>query len=139
MMPSDILKLANVDGHVLAEEARTNLLLGARVHISRGPCATIEENGKVLVCGGIWVRWPGSAEAWVRFSLPTGPNVARAVKETLMGWIESENLDYVDANTRSDWEIGKHFLEWMGMKFVCHLPKYGPNGMDKDLYAWVRE
>ena len=139
MVPSDFLRISGIDPHIETEMQNQNLILTARAHIARGPCATIEEDGKVLVCGGVWVRWPGSAEAWVRFSLPVGPHVAKEVREILMGWAESEKLDRIDSTTQVDWKEGRRFLEWMGMSFECILPKYGPDGMDKALYSWVRE
>jgi hypothetical protein len=139
MMPSDFVSITHVDGHIVEEMQRQNLILLARAHIAKGPCATIEEGGRILVCGGVWVRWPGCAEAWVRFSLPTGPRVAWEVRDILQGWIKSEKLDRVDATTQVDWQEGRKFLEWMGMRFECIMRKYGPDGMDKALYSWVSE
>ena len=139
MMPSDFLKVMSPSPRLDDEQKGQDLLKVARVHIAKGPCATIERDGKILACGGIWIRWKGCAEAWVRFTLPTGPHVAQGVASILRGWIESEGLVRVDAHTLVDWEQGRNFLEWMGMHFECVMRKFGPNGEDRALYAWIRE
>jgi hypothetical protein len=139
MMPSDFVKINAVDSKINDELRGQNLMVVARAHIARGPCATIECDGKILACGGIHIRWPGCAEAWVRFSLPTGPLVAMGVRDILRGWMESENLNRVDAHTLVDWKEGRKFLEWMGMSFECIMKRFGPQGEDRALYAWVRK
>jgi len=137
-VPEDMLKFTCLDPHIMAEEEGIDPIVSAKWHISQGPCATIEEGGAVQACGGIWIFWPGTAQAWVRFNLPCALSTLREVTRRMLSWADQYQLNRIQATTLTGWKEGEKFLASLGMKPEGIMRKYGPNGLDSTLYAWVR-
>jgi len=102
------------------------------------PSATFLSNsGEVMACGGVFILWPGTGEAWLFLSRLAGYSVVLSVKKQLEEWMKQYDLQRVQAEVRSDFSAGRRFLEWLGMDLEGTLRKFGPNGFDYAMYARV--
>ena len=95
-------------------------------------------DGEIAVCGGLHVLWPGTAECWVLFSpkFIHSHRVVMVVKNQLREWIEKDDLQRVQAIAAN--AVERRFLEWLGMEYEGTMRKFGPDGVTKSLYAWVK-
>ena len=103
-----------------------------------GPCATLFHDGKIAVCGGIRVLWKGTGESWMFLSRTNcGPSVMKTAREWLDRTIEDNSIDRVNAiiPAGEKWARTERFL---GFSFEAMMRKFGPNGLDKALYARIR-
>jgi hypothetical protein len=112
----------------------------ATAHYEHGPAVTFMVDGKVAACGGYAMPWEGTAEMWVAISqeFKHCPAVVVGIKRQMLEWIDDKNLTRVQATVKSDWSVGRRFLEWLGMDYEGTLRKLGPNGIDQCVYARVR-
>jgi len=106
-------------------------------HKQLGESATVMVDGKVGACGGIHRFWPGSGEAWMSISADkVSPSLMKSVRVCFDRWME--NYSRIQAVTRTGWIEGERTLLFLGFKFESVLIKFGPNSIDKSLYARIR-
>lgn len=137
--PEHLLSIVDVSENVRREQDGIDLLELGRKHKEDGPCLTLLEGDEAMACGGITFIFERSASIWVRVSKRAGPHVHKELKDQFYRWVETHKLDRMQAVARGDWEADQKYFEWMGMTREGVMRKYGPNGADQVLYAWVRE
>jgi hypothetical protein len=110
-------------------------------YLSRGPCFSGVEDGKVLGSAGIMLMWPGVGEAWVLFSKDV-VNIKKFVYTTITDYLITLVCDLdlrrVQAHCSSELPLAIKFLEQMGFEREGLMRKYGTDGSDHFLYAMVR-
>lgn len=114
----------------------------AKTHGKRGPAYTVvDPEGRVVFCAGIHHFWHGTGELWGLFSPLAGryletPKFAKQLLE-----LGARQLGYerIQAVVNPEWPEAVRFIELLGFKKETAMKKYGPNGVDMALYAWVKE
>ncbi len=99
-------------------------------------------DGRIIGCGGLFLLWPGVAEAWATFVKDIGqlhidPKIART---TLHEWMEEYDLVRVHAPMRADWTEGLKYVKWLGMEPEGgRMRKYHYDGTDAIMHSIIRE
>jgi len=102
------------------------------------PNVTFIQCGKVVLCGGLNIFYPGCAEAWIFISKNPGASVPMGAKILLDQWIRQYHLRRVQALTLADWKEGRRFLEWLGMRCEAdRMIQSSVDGKDQAMYARV--
>ena len=88
-------------------------------YLSRGPCFSGVEDGRVLGSAGIMLMWPGVGEAWVLFSKDV-ENIKKFVYETVTDYLITLVCDLdlrrVQAHCSTELPEAVRFLEQMGFE-----------------------
>jgi hypothetical protein len=99
---------------------------------------SIEQDGQIVVSGGITTYWPGRAEAWIFYKHSCRFNfvpVFRLVKN----WLNAQDIKRIEASVSTSEKYGRRSVELFGFKLEAPLMKsYLPDGADAALYARVR-
>jgi hypothetical protein len=110
-------------------------------HEKTGPARTVEDlDGQVVLCIGIHDFWRGTGQVWALFS-PLArkylevPKIVLAMMESVIIQCGYERLQAV---VDPLWPEAVHFMEMVNFKKEADMRKYGPNGADMALYAWVK-
>lgn len=135
-------KEKGVDGSVLPENWAE--LLGSSL-IAK----TAVFDGRIIACGGLFLLWPGVAEAWVTyvFDVEKLRIYPRIVKDLIHEWMEKFDLVRVHAPLRADWEAGIKYAKWLGFRpdgwpevpDGVKMRKYHYDGADAIMYSIIRE
>lgn len=86
--------------------------------LAASPAKTAVYDGKIVGCGGVFIWWPGMAEAWATFIHDIGkyPIDPRIVGQQLHQWMEEYKLNRVQSPLRADWEDGIKYAKWLGFR-----------------------
>lgn len=106
-------------------------------------------DGRIIACGGLFLVWPGVAEAWITFVHDVG-NLhidPRIVGQQLYKWMDKYNLVRIQAPLRADWEAGIKYARWLGFRpdgwpdvpEGVRMRKYHYDGMDAIMYSIVKD
>ena len=137
--PEHLFWVSDIHGNVSDEQRGVDLLKLGSVCKAKGPCLTLMDEQQAIACGGIAFLFPQTAEIWVRLSLKgRGPHAVMELKKQMYRWIEEHHLDRLQATAQARWKQDCDFLEWLGMEREGVMRKFGPNGLDQVMYAWVR-
>ena len=108
------------------------------IHKKLGPCASVMTNGKIVCCLGIHLYWVGTGESWLSLRQGcSGPHVFKAALRWLEDTIEKYALDRVSGLTLCEGKF-ERTAKFFGFRYECHMRKYGPNGVDRILWARIR-
>ena len=136
--PEHLLFIQDVSAFVTEEQKGLDLLELGKESKRNGPCLTLVDK-EVIACGGIWTVWPETAEIWLRLSEShVGHEAAAELREQMFRWIEEGHFNRMQAHSQTRWEKNCKFLSWLGMQREGTLRKFGPHGLDQEIYAWVR-
>jgi hypothetical protein len=130
--PEHLALIDDVEGKLEMDYQRAGL-----IHKKSGPSASIVDGEEIIACGGIHTLFKGTGEAWLTLSKShRTPSVLKLLRETFEGWL----VDYcrVQAVTTTGWADGERTLEFFGFHREAILEKFGPNGIDKSLYARIQ-
>lgn len=105
----------------------------------RGPAYTmLDENGRPLTCGGIFIIRPGIGEIWMTpgRDLPEHPVSAYRVGKVVMDEAFNKlHLHRVQATVMMSDVRGQNYIKAFGFCFEGLLRKYGENKEDYLLFA----
>ena len=106
-------------------------------------------DGRVIGCGGLFLLWPGVAEAWATYVKDVGSlNIyPRIIKDLIHEWMAEHNLTRVQAPLRADWEVGIKYAQWLGFRpdgwpdvpEGVRMEKYHHDGTDAIMHSIIRE
>ncbi len=100
---------------------------------------TLEIDGVVAACFGVWPMWPRVARAWSDLSelaLRHPKTLHAAVRSQLAEAQEAMVLARVEAVVKSDFAAGVRWVEHLGFEREGTMRNYGIDGVgDYDLYA----
>ena len=105
-----------------------------------GPAFTMLDDGKPVMCAGVYIFWPGVGEAWMHLSpwfYAHVKTVYREVREILEQIIATKGLRRVQCPIRADMEANMNFVEHLGFKIEGILHRWGPEDKDYLQYALV--
>ena len=113
----------------------------AKFHGKQGPARTVvDPDGAVVFCAGIHHFWHGTGEVWALFS-PLARRyleTPRFAKQLLELYVARFGYERLQAVVNPDWPEAVRFIELLGFEKETLMKKYGPNGVDMVLYAWVK-
>lgn len=96
-------------------------------------------DGKVMVCGGISVYWPGRAHLWTMFSECSKENfvpVFRGIKRFLKEQLEIHRR--IEVSIPCDFTVGRRRAELLGFKLeTAFAESYFSTGKDAAIYVMV--
>jgi hypothetical protein len=99
---------------------------------------SIEMNGKVVLCGGVSMYWPGRGEAWVFFDSSCKTNfvpVFRLVKK----WLDEVPVRRIEAAVDVGSMFAHRHVQLLGFKMEAPFMKsFRPDGGDCSLYSKVK-
>jgi len=131
--PEHLLDFEDIEGRLDDNAEREGI-----AHKQLGPCASFTVDGKVVMCGGIHVFWRGMGEAWMSLRKGCiGPSVLFVAREWLNTCIGLNHLDRVQAITHVGGKWART-MEFLGFSFEAEFRKFGPNGVDKVMWARVQ-
>lgn len=113
----------------------------AKIHGARGPAFTVvDEQDRVVFCAGVHHFWHGTGELWGLFS-PLAKEYLETptfAKELLGLGVIRFGYERLQAVVNPEWPEAVKFIELLGFRKEADMKKYGPNGVDMALYAWVK-
>lgn len=105
--------------------------------------------GRIIACGGMFLLWPGVAEAWAQYVRDVGTLhiYPRIIKDLIHQWMNEYNLVRVQAPLRADWSAGIKYAKWLGFRpdgapevpEGVRMRKYHYDGADAIMYSIIRE
>lgn len=110
-----------------------------------GPAYTlIDDNGKVLGCGGIALMWPGVGSAWLYLNDKGRPfklkfKIAKACSKQLKEIINQNCLHRVQAEVHSQFYLAQRFVTWLGFKSEGMAKAFGSDGSHWIHYAITQQ
>ena len=112
---------------------------GARVFPVRRPPAGVTSG----VAAGLWLLWPGVAEAWVLFT-PAVRELTRQVVKVIRKGLEDLTiglkLHRIQAEVRAEFVPGQKLMRVLGFNQEGPpMRKYGPDGADYLRYVRIRD
>lgn len=103
------------------------------------PGFTGRKNGEIVACGGVFILWPGVAEAWM---MPTKlirkevRFVFRMVSNALQSLALGLDLHRVQAVALEGFPESGRWLKHLGFHEEGQLERYGPNEENYTRYVW---
>jgi RimJ/RimL family protein N-acetyltransferase len=111
-------------------------------YLSRGPCFTAREDGKVVGAGGLLIMWPGVGEGWMLANKDAALRHKKYAYEVVIEHILKLacelNLRRIQAHVDVNVPAAVKFAEQLGFQREGLMRKYGEDGSDHYLYAIVR-
>lgn len=111
--------------------------------VARNPAYTMEEDGKVIACGGIMLLRTGVGQGWLaisRHAHNTYPlELLRSIAMLGDVLIAEYHLHRLQGLVRPDFEAGEKLLEHLGFEYEGYMHAYTEEGQDRLMYAkWWR-
>lgn len=135
--PGDARLIEAQAGQAVEARLLTRELLRAR---PPGPAYTIVRDDAPIACGGLIPLWEGFATAW-GFAQPLDRLSARVIVRQFGKALRALSVlgpvRRLEATARCDFPAAQAFLETLGFERVVRLERYGPDGGDYWLYAWL--
>jgi hypothetical protein len=113
----------------------------ARLHGNMGPAYTVvDPGGAVVFCAGVHHFWHGTGELWGLFSplAKTYLETPAFAKQLLEVGVARFGYERLQAVVNPEWTEAVRFIKLLEFKKEVDMKKYGPNGVDMTLYAWVK-
>jgi hypothetical protein len=136
--PGDILKLRPFDELTMAKVSTFGKIFDGLATL--GPSYTYFHGEKPVMCIGLALYWPGTAEAWMVLDQEIRQypyDAFRKVKDALEYFTRRLRLHRVQAMSSEDWGAGRHFVEKLGFKTEGVMRRAGPAGENVVMYARV--
>ena len=91
---------------------------------------TLMDDQAPIVCGGLWLFWPGHGEIWfhgsdesTRHAVP----VFRNSKRLIARWIKEYKIFRLQLTIDESFLASSRFAEALGFTLESRMPCYGPN------------
>jgi hypothetical protein len=91
---------------------------------------TLMDDQTPIVCGGLWLFWPGMGELWfhgsdesTRHAVP----VFRHTKRLVTSWIKEYAIFRLQLTIDASFIASYRFAEALGFTLESRMPRYGPN------------
>lgn len=99
---------------------------------------SIQQNGKVVFCGGVSLYYPGRGEAWAFFDSTCRQNFVPVFK-IVKKWLNDCPVRRIEASVKVDDEQAHRWVRSLGFELEAPLLKaYRPDGADCALYSKVK-
>lgn len=99
--------------------------------------SVIDDNGDVLMCGGLTEYWSGRAEAWATFNRNARSKFIRLHK-IMKRFFQNQPVKRVEAAVQVDYEAGIRLVSSLGfVKESDRMQSYLPDGSDCALFARI--
>ena len=99
--------------------------------------------GRVVGAAGLWLLWPGVAEAWVLFTPAVREltwQVVKAIKKGLEDLTVELKLHRIQTTVRTEFVPGQKLMRVLGFNQEGPpMRKYGPDGADYLRYVRIRD
>lgn len=102
--------------------------------ISGGHAFTFMANdGDIIGCGGMAKFWEGRYMFWALLGESSGPYMTSLTKFARRLMMLADGR--VEAIVKSDFELGRRWVEAIGLEWHHHEEKFLPGGHDADVYV----
>lgn len=116
----------------------TDVSVGAALEKSEHAYTAVSQSGRVLLCAGVAMFWPGTGEAWAFFD-PVCKREFLALHRAVKRFLETSPIRRIQAAVEVDFAAGHRWAKLLGFETEAALCKaYLPNGRDCVMYAKVR-
>ena len=128
----------------MLQEAETSwAFTGIEVAQESSPCAGPRPVSQVVFAAGLWLLWPGVAEAWALFTPAVREltwQVVKAIKKGLEDLTVGLKLHRIQAEVRAEFVPGQKLMRVLGFNQEGPpMRKYGPDGADYLRYVRIRD
>lgn len=109
---------------------------------SQGVAYTAVVDNEIVLSGGLFVLWPGVAEAWAvlgNFATQHPMWSHRIVKRKLKALLADIYFHRVQMHVTASDEKANRWAEALGFYFEGCLRKYSPEGIDMNIYSLQTE
>lgn len=96
-------------------------------------------NGSPMVCGGIIPLWKGRGYLWTILSEKIKEHSVAVYRGVRLA-LKEQPYSRLEMDVPVDLDIAHRRAKFLGFSLECaRAKKYSPSGIDRSLYAWVRE
>ena len=91
---------------------------------------TLMDGETPIVCGGLWIFWPGMAEIWFHgsdASTPHAVSILRHSRRLLQTWIKDYGIFRLQLTIDASFTASYRFAEALGFTLESRMPRYGPD------------
>jgi hypothetical protein len=99
---------------------------------------TLINNGSVIAIVGCTRVWNGVGDCWAILTdeITKTPKEFHKTVINLLDWVRLElSLHRMSASVKSDYTVGKKWVEALGFEKEATLKRLGPDGSDYDVYV----
>ncbi|KKN70120.1 hypothetical protein LCGC14_0434450 [marine sediment metagenome] len=97
-------------------------------------------DGKILMVGGVMMKWEGVGEVWAFMTEDVRDNLIesyRCLHEMFDVLIKEKQLRRVEASSRADFLPGQNMLEHLGFEYEGCKRKHSRDGTDVYIYGKI--
>lgn len=105
--------------------------------VKSGPCFTLEDSGRVIICAGLVNMWENRAQAWALISGDAGKNFTRIFR-AMRSFIELQETKRIEATVDANFEQGHRLMKMLNFQYEGIMRAYLPDGRDVAMYGRVR-
>lgn len=102
-----------------------------------GPCFTLEDEGRAIICAGVVEMWEGRGHAWSLIAQDAGAHFVRIVR-AMRHFLDLQDTRRIEAAVGANFEQGHRLMKMLGFEREGLMRAYLPNGQDAVLYGRVR-
>jgi hypothetical protein len=91
---------------------------------------TLMDDQTPIVCGGLWLFWPGMGEIWFHGSDASTQHavaVFRNSRRLVQSWIKEYSIYRLQLTIDESFQASYRFAEALGFTLESRMPRYGPN------------
>ena len=115
---------------------------GTRESLRQNARAWITDDGRVLAVMGIAPLWKGVGQAWAMLSseaLQRPIALSRGTRRWLWQFWRRDGYHRIHVDLEVGHRAGRRWLLFLGFSFEGRMRRFGPAGLDHDLYSMVEE
>ena len=110
-------------------------------YLTHGPAFTGICGGQLIGCAGLFILWPGVAEAWA-VSTPLWPSKALSVHKAILTGLNELSatlgLWRIQTAVNEAHKVSYKWVEHLGFKYEGAMPGYGPDAATYLRFGRVR-
>lgn len=104
--------------------------------VSGGPCFTLLDDERVVICAGLVHLWENRSQAWAVISRDAGRHFVRIVR-AMRAFLDQQTIRRIETTVDSDFMQGHRLMQMIGFQREGLMKHYAPDGRDCVLYARV--
>lgn len=102
-----------------------------------GLAVTLEQDGKILLIGGVFPQWENRALLWAFVDKDAGQHFTAVHKETLR-FIDRVPFRRLESSIDVGFKEGIRWMGMLGFEIEGYMRAYRPDGADMLLYARIK-
>ena len=127
----------------MLQEAETSwAFTGIEVAQKSSPCADPRPTSQVVFAAGLWLLWPGVAEAWALFTPAVREltwQVVKVIRKGLEDLTTGLKLHRIQVSVRAGFVPGQKLVRLLGFSEEGRMEKFGTDGADYLRYVRIRD